>query len=91
MNETQQLIDWRTAFPAMGECESAEWMNEAVEAMKQQQQEIATLRSRIDTAPVAIMDTRKALGLCAPTEDAFPALYALQGHKVALIDLGVVE
>lgn len=85
MNETQQLIDWRTAFPAMGECESAEWMNEAVEAMKQQQQEIATLRSRIDTAPVAIMGTR------TETEVSFEALYALQGHKVALIDLGVAK
>ncbi len=42
----------------------------------------------LTTAPVAIMDTRAALGLCAPTEDAFAALYALQGHRVALIDMG---
>lgn len=39
-------------------------------------------------APVAIMDTREALGLCAPTEEDFPALQALQGHRVALVDLG---
>ncbi len=39
-------------------------------------------------APVAIMDTRASLGLCALTEEDFPALYALQGHRVALIDLG---
>jgi hypothetical protein len=39
-------------------------------------------------APVAIMDTRDSLGLCALTEEDFPALYALQGHLVALIDLG---
>ena len=44
--------------------------------------------SRLAAAPIAIMDTRDALGLCAPTEDDFPALYALQGHRVALVDLG---
>ena len=42
----------------------------------------------ITAAPVAIMDPRTALGLCAPTEMDFPALYALQGHRVALVDLG---
>ena len=42
----------------------------------------------IGGCPVAIMDTRNALGLCAPTEADFPALYALQGHRVALVDLG---
>lgn len=44
--------------------------------------------SRLAAAPVAIMDTRDALGLCAPTEEDFPALYALQGRRVALVDLG---
>jgi hypothetical protein len=34
------------------------------------------------------MDTRDALGLCAPTEEDFDALYALQGKRVALVDLG---
>lgn len=43
---------------------------------------------KLADAPVAIMDTRAALGLCAPTEEDFPALYALQGHRVALVDLG---
>ena len=42
----------------------------------------------LTSAPVAIMDTRDVLGLCAPTEADFPALYALQGHRVALVDLG---
>lgn len=42
----------------------------------------------IGGAPVAIMDTRDALGLCAPSEEDFPALYALQGRRVALVDLG---
>lgn len=37
---------------------------------------------------VAIMDTRDALGLCAPTEGDFPALYALKGRRVALVELG---
>jgi hypothetical protein len=36
-------------------------------------------------APVAIMDTRDVLGICAPAEDAFPALYALQGKRVRLV------
>lgn len=43
---------------------------------------------RLAAAPVAIMDTRDALGLCAPSEDDFPALYALKGRRVALVDLG---
>ena len=45
----------------------------------------------ISTAPVAIMDTRTALSLCAPTEADFPALYALQGRRVALVDLGSAD
>lgn len=31
------------------------------------------------------MDTRAALGICAPTEEDFPALYALQGKRVRLV------
>ena len=50
--------------------------------------EVRRLRATIKAAPVAIMDTRDALGLCAPAEEDFPALYALQGHRVALVDLG---
>ena len=46
--------------------------------------EADTLRA----APVAIVDTRDALGLCAPAEEDFTALYALQGRRVALVDLG---
>lgn len=47
--------------------------------------EIDRLRRRIDMAPVAIMDTRDALGICAPAEEDFPALYALQGKRVRLV------
>jgi hypothetical protein len=50
--------------------------------------EVRRLRKRITEAPLAIMDTRSVLGLCAPTEEDFPALYALQGHRVALVDMG---
>jgi hypothetical protein len=39
----------------------------------------------LESAPAAIMDTRDVLGICAPTEDAFPALYALQGRRVRLV------
>ena len=47
--------------------------------------EIDNLRRRIDQAPLAFMDTRDLLGICAPTEDDFPALYALQGKRVRLV------
>lgn len=47
--------------------------------------ELDKLRARIDSAPVAIMDTRDALGICAPTEADFPALYALRGKRVRLV------
>jgi len=47
--------------------------------------ELQRLRQRIESAPVAIMDTRDALGICAPTEEDFPALYALQGKRVRLV------
>lgn len=46
---------------------------------------IDKLRARIDSAPVAIMDKRDVLGICAPTEEDFPALYALQGRRVRLV------
>jgi hypothetical protein len=43
------------------------------------------LAKRYEDAPVAIMDTRDALGLCAPTEADFPALYAIQGQRVRIV------
>jgi hypothetical protein len=46
---------------------------------------------KLAAAPVAIMDTRTALAVCALSEDDFPALYALQGRRVALVDLGPAE
>ena len=53
--------------------------------IEKQVAELAELRQRIASAPVAIMDTRDALGICAPTEEDFPALYALQGKRVRLV------
>ena len=47
--------------------------------------EVKGLRARIEGAPVAVMDTRASLGICAPTEADFPAIYALQGKRVALV------
>ena len=46
---------------------------------------LAALQARIDTSPVAIMDKREWLCICAPTEEDFPALYALQGKTVYLV------
>jgi len=39
----------------------------------------------LDAGAPAIMDTRAALSVCAPTEDDFPALYALQGQRVRIV------
>lgn len=47
--------------------------------------EVERLRAQFESAPVAIMDTRDVLGICAPTEEGFPALYALQGKRVRLV------
>jgi len=52
------------------------------------QKQIWTQLERMALAPIALMDTRIALGLCALAEEDFPALYALQGRRVALVDLG---
>ena len=61
--------------------------DEVIETIRALTSERDYLRARIDSAPRAIMDTRVALGLCAPTEADFPALYALQGKRVALVVL----
>lgn len=57
-------------------------------AMRAGAMQIVNWQQRItafDLAPVAIMDTRDVLGICAPEEDDFPALYALQGKRVRLV------
>jgi len=50
-------------------------------------QAAAALRA-VREAPLAIMDTREFLSLCAPTEDDFPAIYALQGQRVRIVKEG---
>lgn len=50
--------------------------------------ELCRLALEVMDAPEAIMDTRDALGICAPTEEDFPALYALQGQRVRLVRVG---
>jgi len=47
--------------------------------------ELQELRKCINSAPLAMMDTREALGVCALKEEDFPALQALQGKKVRLV------
>lgn len=42
----------------------------------------------LDAGAPAIMDTREALSVCAPTEDDSPALYALQGQRVRIVKEG---
>jgi len=43
------------------------------------------LLCRLQSAPSAIMDARDVLGVCAPDEESFPALYAMQGKRVRLV------
>lgn len=43
------------------------------------------ISERLYSAPVALMDTRTALAVCALREEDFPALYALQGKRVRLV------
>lgn len=43
------------------------------------------ISERLYTAPVALMDTRTALAVCALREEDFPALYALQGKRVRIV------
>jgi len=66
---------------------------EAIEALLAENEALKItaerLSGKINSAPVAVMDTRIELGICALTEEDFPALYALQGHRVALIDLRI--
>ena len=47
--------------------------------------EVRRLAGLLDSAPVAIMDTRDLLQLCAPTEGDFQPLYALRGMRVRLV------
>ena len=47
--------------------------------------ELDGLLKRLESAPLAYMDTRAALGVCAINEEDFPALYALQGNRVRLV------
>lgn len=59
----------------------------SVNFIREHGQALADLARRVEGAAVAIMDTRDVLGLCAPSEEDFPSLYALQGKRVALVPL----
>ena len=72
MDITERLLE----VPTMGH--DAGCVAEAAE-------EIKRLRARIASAPFAIMDNTDLLGIYAPTEEDFPALYALRGKRVRLV------
>ena len=65
---------------------SAEY-DAAMELLRVTREARDELAGKLARAPIAVMDTRDALSLCAPTDGEFKALYALQGHRVALVDL----
>lgn len=58
---------------------------ERVEIPPETARELARVYLAWMGAPVAFMDTRDVLGICAPTEEDFPALYAIQGRRVRLV------
>lgn len=66
-----------------GEIELSE--KELLDLIARLKAENARLKKLIDDAPVALMDTRDFLGLCAIEEKDFPALYALQGKRVRIV------
>ena len=64
-------------YIANADPEQRQWMEDLYDA--------ADALERLRSAPVAIIDTRDVLGICAPAEEDFPALYALQGKRVRLV------
>lgn len=60
-------------------------LNAAAHKLRQQATDLDNLRKRIADAPIAYMDTRAELGLCAMEEGHFKGLYALAGKKVRLV------
>jgi len=61
---------------------------ETAEADAQSIADAMNLADRVAAAPLALMDTRTALGICALDDTCFPSLYALQGRRVRLLDAG---
>lgn len=75
---------WQDKHAALEEAYQKQ--RETAAAMISHRDEIINgLRARITYAPAAILDTRDVLGICAPTEEDFPALYAIQGRRVQLV------
>ena len=64
---------------------SSSVLDAAAHKLRQQAAEIEALRKRIESAPIAIMDSRAELGFCAMKEGHFKGLYALSGKKVRLV------
>ena len=75
-------------FAGSGNCIIWSTDEASVRSVADRHQRQVTPLYDLSSCPVAILDTRDALGICAPTEADFPALYALQGRRVALVDLG---
>lgn len=50
-----------------------------------------TLRARISEAPRGHMQRSIRINLCAATEEDFPGLYAMQGKRVAVVELTAAE
>ena len=76
------------AKEALRRGEAAELSAEDVAAFRRAVQErYGELAYRLASAPVAVVDTRPGLALCALREEDFPALEALRGKRVALVEV----
>ena len=76
------------AKEALRRGEAAELSAEDVAAFRRAVQERhGELAYRLASAPVAVVDTRPGLALCALREEDFPALEALRGKRVMLVEV----
>lgn len=74
---------WNACLDACKEV--LDYQHAEIERLRAENEALRSVAERIEKAPVAIMDTRDVLGICAPAEEDFPALYAMQGHRVRLV------
>lgn len=73
---SEKLSSSALAYALLGETELPALLREAAAAVR-----------AVEDAPEAVMDTRDVLGICAPAEEDFPALYAMQGKRVRLVEV----
>lgn len=82
----QQCLEALESIPDFMFFSGGEKIEPAIKAIKESlAKDEQALDERLRAAPVALMDTRTALSICALREEDFPALYALQGKRVRIV------